>query len=201
MPDWRHFRIEDPALIALVKVGQEQRDAKYVERQTFLDLWGSKMIVQASGLTQTILGLADPREFDPPKPLPRGWRKMRGEFAGYVEPTTMENRSMLRALSYPTYREAQLEIMEQIVDASPGSGKLLDYEVYPTRTNWLFDHEGKLYSACITIKNLETLGVFVSIPNPSLHYHSLPGMVEIKYFELQQACATFNQAETSRPSD
>lgn len=113
----RFFIIEDESLFPALK----EFDAKHIDivrkRKKFFEDWGSDHYIETNP-GRFIDGLKDPRTFDPPKPLPKGWCKIYRS-PGFVKPTNSkignENQMQLQSMNYPIETKVVAEIVNRIM--------------------------------------------------------------------------------------
>lgn len=202
----RYFILTDPGLIQHLENWKAACKAVQAKRDAFLDEWGSHMILTGGSGGLSVCGLADPRKMDPPRPLPKGWRRW-AKYPDYVEATSSETRGILHVLRYPQPEKIDNEILTMIAMIDPLNQKRIFGDDKPEhrakRTWWdgpapegrmvVFNMGFQRFSEkSLLPEGIEVPGDdgfwAVMIPDEGLRFNSLPGMEEIFAWKFQEMC-------------
>lgn len=187
MSNSRYFKLSEERFQNELAEGRREEEQCRKARGEFLESWGATEYIVSSNEGR-ILGLKDPRTMDPPKPLPKGWRK-HGSYEGFVKPSSPENRRLLDSLELPGFEAIRAHVVTHL---KPLLGDVR------TNRGWLFKYGGKSYFGWIRVYDLGEFGVFVSVPDPSLKYDSIPGMSEVFAWQVDRAIDLFNAKQKEK---
>jgi len=200
MPNIRHFRvdlpmsaeIENPYLADLAEI--KARDARF---EAFLKEWGDENFIQ--GPDGRVLGLKDPRTFDPPQPLPKGWKKMT-RFAGFVKPSASIGHAQIAALHFPNFDNLRTWLMLTLFNMNPENAARLGSSM---AKSWFGAVQGTNYAFKVSAMDLEEDGLWLAVPDPLLVFDRLPGCTEVLEGERLRVIEAFNKkrAETQAQKD
>lgn len=191
MTERRYFRVWNQEQIARLEAYRSRRTELQAARERFLDAWGSRHVVREND-TNNIVALKDPRTFDPPQALPKGWRKSKS-YGGvhFVAPNNATTTKSLRDLDYGRPQEAIFTIIRHLASLCPENHARIQnigQKVSPNTCRWFFDMpNGDHFMAGPKFVYFEPEGVWcVSIPDPMLQYRSLYGYDELRRWEWEK---------------
>lgn len=200
--DRRFFVVDGEDLLKHLAVYLEEHNAQDAVRKAFFEEWGSGEYV--SGHRSAILALKDPRTFDEPKPLPKGWRMCRSKrFSGYVEPSGGAKWAILNALNFPVEQHTCAEVMKRIVAQSEENYNRVvrngGWDTNRGLVSWLawVDDQSYMFEIGVAYFRHADLWVMV-IPDPELKFESVDGLREIRRWEYEKLLDDYEQWRKER---
>lgn len=185
----RYYLIEDAAYIEDLKIFEDKVSEIDAKRRELFKEWGSNHFLTYEN--QNITAMEDPRLFERPRKLPRGWKKVRsGKHKGYVEPSNDDNKRLLKSLNYPWETKVTSQLMNYISSIEENSKRVgtMKFEDDGKSIWWWAtggDDLGYIFRPKINYFKGVSQWVLV-IPDPLLKIDFIPGTKELKNWEYEK---------------
>lgn len=201
----RFYIIEDESLFSALQAHDASVEEMYNKRKAFFEEWGSLEYLQ--GRNASILGMKDPRTFDPPQKPPKGWKKL-SKFPDYVQPTNTEtgreNWKMLKIYNFPIESTVTAELVNRIMALDEFNFKRMSeksMQLFSAKhpVSYFAEFEDGLYNVHVSIVSFRHINQWcLIITDDMLKIDAIPGCREIKQWEYEKAICELNEWEDNR---
>lgn len=190
-PERRYFKVTGYA--ELIENGRIDAENEFKIRKSFLDEWGSRQVCMDH--EENIIGLDDPRQFDEPKPLGKGWKKG-GNKSRLVFPTTPETKAIVKSLNLNSFGELREAVLTALKAANP---TLADMH---GKAHWWSNHtNGKIYGNYLLPSDLEEFGVFMSTVDSKITLDGVEGIEPVEEWEFKKAISDKRKARVAEQTE